>query len=85
MFKVYDIRGIVSDELTSRNSPKCTGMKLCPAEARPVGQDTGLTDTRALVERGEFPIALSRGVSSRQDVLEMLDWHLRGVMEIPHE
>jgi phosphomannomutase len=45
-----DIPGVM---LTASHNPaKYNGIKLCLAGARPVGQDTGLADIRALIENG---------------------------------
>jgi phosphomannomutase len=45
-----DIPGVM---LTASHNPaKYNGIKLCLAGAKPVGQDTGLADIRALVENG---------------------------------
>ncbi|MFN8103528.1 MAG: phosphomannomutase/phosphoglucomutase [Acidimicrobiia bacterium] len=60
----------------SHNPAEFNGIKFCLAEAAPVGQDTGLGEIKATVERGEFPGALSKGVRSRGDVLEAYAEHV---------
>ena len=53
----------------SHNPPNYNGLKFCLAGARPVGQDTGLADVRALAE-SDLPAAASRGAIERRDVLD---------------
>ena len=55
---------------------------VCLAEAAPVGQDTGLRDVKATVERGEFPPAVSKGVVSRQDLLDAYARHVISFVDV---
>jgi phosphomannomutase len=54
----------------SHNPPQWNGLKFCLAGAKPVGQDTGLTEIRALAERDEYPPADGAGRAERRDLLE---------------
>ncbi len=55
----------------SHNPPNYNGMKFCLAGARPVGQDTGLADLRALVEPGRpADVSRSPGTVERRDLLQ---------------
>jgi phosphomannomutase len=53
----------------SHNPARYNGIKLCRAGAAPVGQDTGLADVRALVERGVPAYDGRTGSISRRDML----------------
>jgi phosphomannomutase len=53
----------------SHNPAKYNGIKLCRAGAAPVGQDTGLADIRALVERGVAPYGGPSGTITQRDLL----------------
>jgi phosphomannomutase len=52
----------------SHNPAKYNGIKLCQAGARPVGQDTGLGDIRAMILEPP-PAGTSRGVRTELDVM----------------
>src|SRR4051812_21275967 len=52
----------------SHNPARYNGVKLCLAGAKPVGQDTGLADVKAMAEAG-VPSAGRRGQRSEQDLL----------------
>jgi phosphomannomutase len=54
----------------SHNPPRWNGLKFCLAGAKPVGQDTGLSDIRALAEEDEYPPAPSGGEVERRSMLE---------------
>ncbi|MGW7492272.1 phosphomannomutase/phosphoglucomutase [Streptomyces sp. NPDC054786] len=70
----------------SHNPAQYNGIKMCRAGAAPVGQDTGLADIRALVERwsdegAPEPVAAPGGISQR-DVLSDYAAHLRGLVDL---
>jgi phosphomannomutase len=70
----------------SHNPAKYNGIKMCRAGAAPVGQDTGLADIRALVERwsqdgAPEPVA-TPGSVTRRDTLEDYAAHLRGLVDV---
>ncbi|HEX9123597.1 MAG TPA: phosphomannomutase/phosphoglucomutase [Actinomycetota bacterium] len=54
----------------SHNPPQWNGLKFCLAGAKPVGQDTGLAEIRALAERDEYPPADRTGSVEERDLLE---------------
>ncbi len=71
----------------SHNPAQYNGIKMCRAGAAPVGQDTGLADIRALVERWSdegAPTAGRRtpGTVTRRDVLGDYAAHLRGLVDL---
>ncbi|MGW1379209.1 phosphomannomutase/phosphoglucomutase [Streptomyces sp. NPDC002446] len=70
----------------SHNPAQYNGIKMCRAGAAPVGQDTGLADIRALVERwsqeGAPAPAATPGTITRRDVLDAYAEHLRTLVDL---
>ncbi|UQA95108.1 phosphomannomutase/phosphoglucomutase [Streptomyces halobius] len=70
----------------SHNPAQYNGIKMCRAGAAPVGQDTGLADIRALVERwsdeGAQEPEAKPGTVSQRDVLGDYAAHLRGLVDL---
>ncbi|MFH9180018.1 phosphomannomutase/phosphoglucomutase [Streptomyces albogriseolus] len=70
----------------SHNPARYNGIKLCRAGAAPVGQDTGLADIRALVEKwsdtGAPEPAATTGTVARRDTLEDYAAHLRSLVDL---
>ncbi|MFI1307915.1 phosphomannomutase/phosphoglucomutase [Streptomyces sioyaensis] len=70
----------------SHNPAQYNGIKMCRAGAAPVGQDTGLAEIRALVERwsdeGAPQPAAEAGTITRRDVLGEYAAHLRGLVDL---
>ncbi|MGW7576383.1 phosphomannomutase/phosphoglucomutase [Streptomyces sp. NPDC054765] len=70
----------------SHNPAQYNGIKMCRAGAAPVGQDTGLADIRALVERwadeGAPEPAAEPGTVTQRDVLSDYATHLRGLVDL---
>ncbi|MEU5306126.1 phosphomannomutase/phosphoglucomutase [Streptomyces noursei] len=70
----------------SHNPAQYNGIKMCRAGAAPVGQDTGLADIRALVERwtadGTPEPAATPGTVTRRDVLHDYAAHLRSLVDL---
>ncbi|WP_328386501.1 phosphomannomutase/phosphoglucomutase [Streptomyces sp. NBC_00400] len=70
----------------SHNPAQYNGIKMCRAGAAPVGQDTGLAEIRALVERwsdeGAPEPAAAPGTVTRRDVLGDYAAHLRGLVDL---
>ncbi|MEU8787117.1 phosphomannomutase/phosphoglucomutase [Streptomyces sp. NPDC048637] len=70
----------------SHNPAQYNGIKMCRAGAAPVGQDTGLADIRALVERwsdeGAPEPAAAPGTITQRDVLGDYAAHLRGLVDL---
>ncbi len=57
--------------ITASHNPKdYNGLKFCLAGARPVGEDSGLGEIRALVEKGEEILGNRRGRIERRDLLD---------------
>ena len=66
----------------SHNPAHYNGIKLCHAGARPVGRDTGLSEIRDRVARGETRDAGRRGEITQQDLLEAYAHHLLGLAPV---
>ncbi|MFH8574125.1 phosphomannomutase/phosphoglucomutase [Streptomyces sp. NPDC017993] len=70
----------------SHNPAQYNGIKMCRAGAAPVGQDTGLADIRALVERwsrdGAPEPAAKAGTIVQRDVLADYAAHLRSLVDL---
>jgi len=63
--------------ITASHNPKnYNGLKFCMPGARPVGEDTGLREIRAIVERDDATPAATRGTVSRRDLLEPYTEHV---------
>ena len=69
-----DVPGVMLT--ASHNPPQWNGLKFCLAGAKPVGQDTGLGEIRALAEQDEYPPAASRGSVERRNMLEAYVEHV---------
>jgi phosphomannomutase len=70
----------------SHNPARYNGIKMCRSGARPVGQDSGLAEIRALVERwaddgAPEPVATPGRITGR-DLLEDYAGHLRGLVDL---
>jgi phosphomannomutase len=69
-----DVPGVM---LTASHNPKqYNGIKFCMPGARPVGEDTGLREIRALVEAGDRPAAPSLGKVQERDLLDAYAEHV---------
>lgn len=70
----------------SHNPARYNGIKMCRAAAAPVGQDSGLSEIRALVEEwaqaGLPATSAAPGAISEQDVLRGYADHLRGLVDL---
>jgi phosphomannomutase len=68
-----DLPGIM---ITASHNPKqYNGLKFCQPGARPVGEETGLRDIRAIVEAGVSP-ATTRGSIEHRDLLDAYVEHV---------
>jgi len=65
----------------SHNPAKYNGIKLCLAGAKPVGQDTGLADIKAMVEKG-VPDGDAKGSVSEQNLLDEYAAHVRSFVDV---
>ncbi|MEV8534441.1 phosphomannomutase/phosphoglucomutase [Streptomyces sp. NPDC051211] len=70
----------------SHNPAQYNGIKLCRAGAAPVGQDTGLSEIRTLVEKwsetGGPAAAATPGTVTERDTLADYAAHLRGLVDL---
>jgi phosphomannomutase len=70
----------------SHNPAQYNGIKMCRAGAAPVGQDTGLTEIRELVEEwsesGAPKPAEATGTVTRRETLEDYAAHLRSLVDL---
>ncbi|WP_369271466.1 phosphomannomutase/phosphoglucomutase [Streptomyces sp. R11] len=70
----------------SHNPAQYNGIKMCRAGAAPVGQDTGLTEIRELVEgwseSGAPEAAAQTGTITQRDTLEDYAAHLRSLVDL---
>ncbi|MGY0067775.1 phosphomannomutase/phosphoglucomutase [Streptomyces sp. QTS137] len=70
----------------SHNPARYNGIKLCRAGAAPVGQDTGLTEIRGLVEKwsesGRPEPAATAGTVTRRETLDDYAAHLRSLVDL---
>jgi len=64
----------------SHNPAQYNGIKFCLSGAKPVGQDSGLADIKALAEAGLEP-AGERGAVSQQDMLQAYAEHVIGFVD----
>ncbi len=69
--------------LTASHNPKqYNGLKFCMPGARPVGEETGLRDIRAMVEAGDLPPADARGAVRPRDLLEAYTEHVLSFVDV---
>jgi phosphomannomutase len=77
-----DLPGIM---LTASHNPKeYNGLKFCLAGARPVGEESGLREIRALVEKAEErPPATAAGLVEPRDLLGAYVEHVLSFVDVP--
>jgi phosphomannomutase len=69
--------------LTASHNPKnYNGLKFCMPGARPVGEDSGLREIRAIVERGDVPPAATKGSVSQRDLLAPYTEHVLSFVDV---
>jgi phosphomannomutase len=66
----------------SHNPAKYNGIKLCRAGARPVGQDTGLTELRDMAARGAPGRTGPAGTITQRDLLPGYADHLKTLVDL---
>jgi phosphomannomutase len=68
----------------SHNPARYNGIKLCLAGARPIGQDTGLAEIKAMVAAGEpAPNAAGqRGTVTKRELIEDFAAHVRSFVDL---
>jgi phosphomannomutase len=65
----------------SHNPAQYNGIKLCLSGARPIGQDTGLTEIRKLTETGVPPAPRAPGQMETLDLLDEFAAHVRSFID----
>ena len=69
--------------ITASHNPKqYNGLKFCMPGARPVGEETGLREIRAMVEAGDLPPADARGAVRPRDLLEAYTEHVLSFVDV---
>jgi phosphomannomutase len=68
----------------SHNPPRYNGVKFCLAGARPVGEETGLEEIRAIAEGDERPPVAARGSVRRADLLDEYVEHVLSFIDAPN-
>jgi phosphomannomutase len=68
----------------SHNPARYNGIKLCLSGARPVGEDTGLADIKAMVEAGEPapPPGVRAGTVTQQSLIDDYADHVRTFIDV---
>src|SRR6266536_2765469 len=74
-----DVAGVMLT--ASHNPPQWNGLKFCLAGAKPVGQDTGLGEIRALAEQDNYPPGPSPGTVVRRSMLEPYVEHVLSLID----
>jgi phosphomannomutase len=75
-----DLPGIM---LTASHNPKqYNGLKFCLAGAKPVGEETGLRDIRAIVEAGSRPAVAAPGHVETRDLLGAYVEHVLSFVDV---
>ena len=78
-----DLPGIM---LTASHNPKqYNGLKFCQPGARPVGEETGLRDVRAIVEKGIEPAAGAPGRVEHKDLLQAYVEHVLRFVDVERD
>jgi phosphomannomutase len=75
-----DVPGVMLT--ASHNPPRWNGMKFCLAGARPVAEDTGLADIRALAERDEYPGRQAPGRTEERNLLDAYADHVLSFVDV---
>lgn len=66
----------------SHNPAQYNGIKLCLAQAKPVGEDTGLRDIKKMVVDGvDVPAGVTPGTATEKDLLGAYADHVRGFVD----
>ena len=69
--------------ITASHNPKeYNGLKLCLAGAKPVGEDSGLGEIRALVEKGDEILGTAQGSVRQQNVLDAYVDHVLSFTDV---
>jgi phosphomannomutase len=68
----------------SHNPPRYNGVKFCLAGARPVGEDTGLQEIRAMAEGDARRPVAARGSVRRADLMDAYVEHVLSFIDAPN-
>jgi phosphomannomutase len=69
--------------ITASHNPKeYNGLKFCLARAKPVGEDSGLGEIRALAEKGDEILGTGDGHVTRRDVLDDYVHHVLSFIDV---
>ncbi len=75
--------GIPGAMITASHNPaRYNGIKLCREGAKPVGQQTGLAELRAMIEAGVPASAAAPGRRTRRDLLSGYAEHLKKLVDV---
>jgi phosphomannomutase len=75
--------GIPGAMITASHNPaKYNGIKLCREGARPVGEQTGLAELRAMAEAGVPPAHVAPGTCEARDLLSGYAAHLKTLVDL---
>ncbi|HET7869557.1 MAG TPA: phosphomannomutase/phosphoglucomutase [Actinomycetota bacterium] len=74
-----DVAGVMLT--ASHNPPQWNGLKFCLSGAKPVGQDTGLGEIRALAEEDRYPPGPPLGSVVRRSMLEPYVDHVLSLID----
>jgi phosphomannomutase len=70
--------------ITASHNPKeYNGLKFCLPGAKPVGEESGLAEIRALVEKGDEILGTGHGRVSRRDLLDAYVEHVLSFVDVP--
>jgi phosphomannomutase len=75
-----DVAGVMLT--ASHNPPRYNGLKFCLPGARPVGQDTGLTEIRDEAENPSFGLATGTGSVTERDLLDAYVEHALSFVDV---
>ncbi|MFZ6003915.1 MAG: phosphomannomutase/phosphoglucomutase [Actinomycetota bacterium] len=66
----------------SHNPSQYNGMKMCLAGARPIGEESGLREIKAMAAEGSAPTTGPRGAYERLDLLRDFGEHVRSFVDL---
>lgn len=66
----------------SHNPAEYNGLKMCRAEARPISEETGLTEIRDMVLNNAIPAATNTGKITKRDVLDDYVQHALSFIDV---
>jgi phosphomannomutase len=83
LYYASGILGIPGAMITASHNPaRYNGLKLCREGAKPVGQQTGLAELRAMIEAGVPASGAAPGRRTRRDLLSGYAEHLKKLVDV---